>query len=131
MAYYGDTVGVVKMLYTLNSIYSHLEESIRINPSYAYGGAYRTLGKIYELLPGVFGGSNSKARAFYEKAIECAPDEPINYYFLACLTLSAYRDKSAAMQIARKGLSFGTPEYFRFESFQARMLLMQFLESNS
>jgi tetratricopeptide (TPR) repeat protein len=131
MALYGDTVGVIKMFFTLNSIYSHLEESIRINPSYAYGGAYRTLGKIHETLPGVFGGNNSKAKAYYEKAIESAPDEPINYYFLACLTLSVYKDKSAAVQIARKGLSFGTPEYFRYESFEARTLLKVFIASNS
>jgi tetratricopeptide (TPR) repeat protein len=131
MAHYGDSVGVVKMLFTLNSIYSHLEESIRINPSYAYGGAYRALGKIKETLPGVLGGSNSKAKAFYEKAIENAPDEPINYYFLAQLILTVYKDKPLALQIARKGLSFGTPEYFRYESFQGITLLRGFLVSNS
>jgi hypothetical protein len=131
MAHYGDLVGVIKMLFTLNNILSHLEESIQINSSYAYGGAYRALGKISESLPRVFGGSNAKAKGFYENAIAIAPDEPINYYFLAELMLLAYKDRTAAVQIAQKGLSFGIPEYYRYESFEGITLLRRFLASNN
>src|SRR5205814_2104311 len=79
MALYGQSVGVFKMLFSLNSIRKHLEASIAADPKYAFGGAQRLLGKIYESIPGILGGSNRKARDYYQEAVGVAPDEPLNY----------------------------------------------------
>ena len=119
MALYGQTAGIFKMLFTLNTVRSHLQKSLEIDPNYAYGGAFRILGKIDESLPGILGGNKSLARVNYEKAIASAPGEPLNYYFLAKLVLDEYKDKALALEIAYKGLSISSIETYRVESLDA------------
>jgi tetratricopeptide (TPR) repeat protein len=128
MALYGQTVGVFKMIFTLGSVMQHLEEGIAIDPSYAFGGGQRVLGKIYESLPSILGGSRDKARSYYEKAIENGPDEPLNYLFLSKLLAKNFRDKKAAIAVAEKGLSLKCPEAYRTESIQAYGQLREFYD---
>lgn len=128
MALYGQTVGVIKMLFTLNTVREHLRMSSEINPKYAYGGAYRILGKIDETLPPLLGGNKDMARQYYEKAIENAPDEPTNYFFLAKLLFNEYNNKNTALEFANKGLSIRNLEPFRFESFESQGELKKFLK---
>ena len=73
MALYGDTVGVFKMLFSLQEIEEHLKQTLKLKPAYVNGGAYRLLGLIEQKLPGILGGSNSRARDYFEKAISIAP----------------------------------------------------------
>src|SRR5205807_8794803 len=62
MAPYGEAAGVFKMIFTLGSVNDHLKQAAEADPAYAYGGAYRVLGRIQEKLPGILGGSNSRAK---------------------------------------------------------------------
>lgn len=128
MALYGQTVGVVKMLFTLGDIREHLRESARIDSGYAYGGAYRLLGTIEEKLPGILGGSNDRAREYYEKAVEKSPDEPLNRLFLARLLADEFSDKAAAAKVAQAGLSETPLPAERVESIEARKELQQELK---
>ena len=57
---------------------------------------------IEQAVPGVFGGSNSRARGYFEKAIETSPDEPLNYLALAKLLEEELDEHQEAMEIARK-----------------------------
>lgn len=82
IALYGQENGVLSSLAKLPEVQRRLESTIQLDPSYASGGAFRILGKIYETLPGLFGGSNEKAKELYEKALRIAPQEPLNYLFL-------------------------------------------------
>ncbi|MFH1369351.1 MAG: TRAP transporter TatT component family protein [Elusimicrobiota bacterium] len=116
MALYGQTAGVIKMLFTLGTVRGLLEKSSRIDPAYAYGGAFRILGKIDQELPGILGGSNERAKEYYEKAINVAPDEPMNYLFISELFQKAFADKKSALEAAEKGLSLPLPDITRHES---------------
>jgi tetratricopeptide (TPR) repeat protein len=122
MALYGQTVGVVKMLFSLKQIRELLKESKALDPSYAHAGAQRLLGLIYQKVPGILGGSNSRAKDYFEEAISTAPDEPLNYLFLARLYREDLGDKPAALQAIQKGLdtqkiAVATPD--RLESIEA------------
>lgn len=118
-ALYGNSVGIIKMLFSLNSIQDHLKRSIAADPKYAYGGAYRTLGLINQKVPGIFGGSNKRARENFEKAIEVAPDEALNYLFMVRLLIDEYEDPKTAMEYAQKAVKIPTPTPDRLECIDA------------
>lgn len=116
MALYGQTAGVFKMLFTLGTVRGYLQKSLKHDPVYAYGGAYRILGKIEQELPGILGGSNEQARQYYLKAIKAVPDEPLNYLFLSELQYRVFNDKQGALETIEKALSFPVPDISRHES---------------
>jgi hypothetical protein len=68
MALYGQRVGVFKMLFSLSQIQDLLKQSVALDPTYAYSGAQRLLGLIYQKIPGIIGGDNSKAQIYFEHA---------------------------------------------------------------
>jgi len=134
MALYGQTVGVFKMLFSLKQIRELLKESMALDPTYAHSGAQRLLGLIYEKVPGILGGSNSRAKNYFEEAISASPDEPLNYLFLARLYHDELHDNPAALEAIRKGLdtqkiTIATPD--RLESVEALADLKKMLSDLS
>lgn len=125
MALYGDAVGAVKMLSSVSKIEEHLNESIKLDPKYANAGAYRLLGIIKQKLPGILGGSNKKAREYFEKAIETCKDEPLNYLMLATLYRENLGEPQKALETAKEGLKLDPPSVDRLESLEAYNELKQ------
>tara|TARA_Y100000590_G_scaffold470551_1_gene666252 strand:- start:536 stop:1294 length:759 start_codon:yes stop_codon:yes gene_type:complete len=93
--------------------------SIKINPKVGYAGAYRLLSLIEHKTPGVFGGSDQLAKDYLEKAIQLAPDEPLNYLFLGRLYLNGYDDKTHARLVLKKGSQIKIKDKSRIESVEA------------
>jgi hypothetical protein len=125
MALYGQTVGVFKMFFSLGDIRDHLKESVRIDPTYANAGAYRLLGLIEQKLPGILGGSDDRARDYFEKAISTSPGEPLNYLFLSNLYKDAFDDQAKALSAAKRGLGVPPPSADRIESLEALVTLRE------
>jgi tetratricopeptide (TPR) repeat protein len=123
MALYGESVGAFKMLFSLADIRDHLQQSLQADPSYAFGGAYRLLGLIEHKLPGILGGSNDEAKRYFEKAIQAAPEEPMNHLFLAELYLDKFNDSKQALVEAKKGVRISVPDAHRLESLEAQTKL--------
>lgn len=126
MALYGESAGIIKMLFTLNTICMHLNLSIHADPSYAYGGAQRVLGKINESLPSLLGGSNELAEKYYNDAIKFSPNEPLNYLFMAKLILKTKKPKANLIEVLRKGLAINNIEEYRTESLKAYKELQRY-----
>lgn len=119
-ALYGQTVGVFKMAFSLNEIRDHLKRVTELDPAYAWGGAYRLLGLIEQKLPGILGGSNDRARTYFEKAIAVAPDEPLNFVFLAKLESDAFSDSQGALKTLSRASALSALDYSdRLESREA------------
>jgi tetratricopeptide (TPR) repeat protein len=127
MALYGQSVGVFKMLFSLDSIEKHLKASIAEDPSYAGAGAYRLLGLIDQKLPGILGGSNKRAREYFEKAIAAFPYETLNYLFLARLLKNQLDDSEGAMKQVRLGVAVPADKLPQPESFEAQADLRNML----
>jgi tetratricopeptide (TPR) repeat protein len=104
MALYGQSVGVLKMLFTVGAVRRNLERSVALDPTYAFGGGHRVLGAIDRKLPGLLGGSKKRARAHFEVAIAASPDEPLNYLFLAQLLAEDLKDRAGAIAILQRAL---------------------------
>lgn len=80
---YGEVKGVLKALFLLSPTKKEMQKAIAINDAYEGAGAYVVLGRVYEKVPGIFGGSNNKARMQYEKARKVCPTNSLNLLFMA------------------------------------------------
>ena len=122
MALYGESVGVVKMIFTLRPIRRHLRKSLELDPSFAEGAAARTLATIDQVVPFFLGGSKKRALQYYEQALGIDPEEPLNYLFYARF-LEKRREYRSALSLVERGLALPRPGPERVESAHAWDLL--------
>jgi hypothetical protein len=125
MALYGQEVGILKMLFSLKDIQSHLKATVALEPGYMFSGGYRVLGLIDQKLPGILGGSNERARQELERAVSGSPDEPLNYLFLARFYHDELHDDALALGAARKGVAVSGLGPERLESREAQAELKE------
>lgn len=119
-ALYGQTSGIFRTIATLGVVRENLERAAEIDATYAYGGPDRILGLINEKVPGILGGSNRDAEAHFEKAIAAAPQNPLNYLFLAKFFRETLEDDGkyrATMERAKQKVVAPAPD--DVESFEA------------
>jgi len=76
----------------------------------------------------MFGGGKKRARKAIEKAIEVAPEEPLNYELLAYLLLEKYDDKKRALEVAHRGLQVPHPGPDYVESLDALEELQELVD---
>lgn len=129
MALLGETVGPMKMLFSLREVREHLLASAKLDPAYAYGGAYRVLGLIDQKLPALLGGSKEGARKYFKLAIESSVSEPLNYLFLGRLLKDEFHETQEAINVVEKGRQFPEPPAERVESKEAHSELKELYES--
>ena len=115
MALYAESVGVVKMIFTLRPIRRHLRRSLELDPAFAEGAAARTLGTIDQAVPFFLGGSSRRAQEYYQQALDIDPTEPLNYLFYAYFRESR-QELRAALDLAKRGLDQPRPGLERLES---------------
>src|SRR5205807_2278562 len=60
-----------------------MQEVIRLDEHFSDGGAWRVLGVVDYKVPGLMGGSKSRAKEELEKALSYGPSNPFNHYFMA------------------------------------------------
>lgn len=116
MALYGQAVGILRMLFTLGKVKSHLRESIALDPYFFDAAALRVLGYIEQELPPILGGSDKRAQRYLEEAIERDPDEPLNYLFYARFLYDERKRPADALRVAERGLQVPEPGYDHLES---------------
>lgn len=94
-----------------------LKKAIAIDPSYQNYGSSRILGRYYQELPGLMGGSNSKAEKYLTTATEKAPQYRNNWVFLGQYYIST-KDYQKAVDACQKAVdaapSDGKYEEMRF-----------------
>jgi tetratricopeptide (TPR) repeat protein len=64
-------------------IKASLEKALAIDPSYLNGSPDRALGRWYARVPGLFGGSDSKAVEHLQQSLKYAPQSIASLFFLA------------------------------------------------
>ncbi|MDE0885193.1 MAG: hypothetical protein OSB70_06635 [Myxococcota bacterium] len=115
MALYAESVGLVKMLFSLGGMRKHLRLSLELDPTFAEGAAARSLATIDQVVPFFLGGSKKRARENYQLALEIDPAEPLNYLYYARF-LEKRRELKAALALTRRGLAQPQPGPERVES---------------
>jgi tetratricopeptide (TPR) repeat protein len=80
-----------------------LRKAIAIDPTYQYYGSSRILGRYYQELPGLMGGSNKKALTLLTTATDKAPQFRNNWLFLGKYYLSV-SDYQKALDSCNKAI---------------------------
>ena len=78
-----ESFGMRQGLKYRGDIKRELETVLKIDPAFQQGSADRALGRWYDKVPGLFGGSNSKAEEHLRKALTYNPQSTATMYFLA------------------------------------------------
>jgi tetratricopeptide (TPR) repeat protein len=76
-----------------------LETVLRIDPGFQSGSADRALGRWYDRVPGLFGGSSSKAEQHLRASLKFDPHSTVSHYFLAELLLEDGKRKEARAEL--------------------------------
>jgi tetratricopeptide (TPR) repeat protein len=80
-----------------------LETVLMLDPDFQQGSADRALGRWYQKVPGLFGGSNDKSVEHLQRSLTYDPASTASHFFLAETYLDMNR-KSQARQEAQKVL---------------------------
>jgi tetratricopeptide (TPR) repeat protein len=93
-----------------NSALRHLDQADKLSPKIDDGGPARLRGRVLAKMPGIVGGSTTKAIASYQRSLEMAPDCITTHLWLA----EAYIDADKP-HLARKELQWVTSAKTRAE----------------
>ncbi len=86
---YGLAKGIMSAASNAGKGMDALRKANQINPSYQNYGSSRILGRYYQELPGIMGGSNKKALSYLTSATEKAADYRNNWLYLGQFYLSS------------------------------------------
>ena len=78
-----ESFGLRQGLKYRSEIKKELETVLKIDPAFLQGSADRALGRWYDKVPGLFGGSSDKAEEHLRKALTYNPNSTATLYFLA------------------------------------------------
>ena len=78
-----ESYGLRQGLKYRGPIKDELEATLRLDPAFLEGSADRALGRWYNEVPRLFGGSNKESEAHLRKALTYNPQSTITLYFLA------------------------------------------------
>jgi tetratricopeptide (TPR) repeat protein len=78
-----ESFGLRQGLKYRGEIRKELETVLQIDPAFQQGSADRALGRWYNKVPGLFGGSNKESEAHLRKALTFNPQSTATLYFLA------------------------------------------------
>src|SRR5207237_10659626 len=121
-----ESVGMRQGLKYRGEIKDELETVLTIDPAFQQGSADRALGRWYNKVPGLFGGSNRKSEEHLRKALTYNPNSTATLYFLA-ETLVAMNRRDEARATLQKLLDVPVdpqwaPEDREFKSKAERLL---------
>jgi hypothetical protein len=78
-----ESFGLRQGLKYRGPIKEELETALRLDPAFQQGSADRALGRWYNEVPRLFGGSNKESEAHLRKSLTFNPNSTITLYFLA------------------------------------------------
>jgi tetratricopeptide (TPR) repeat protein len=80
---YGQARGILQSLHMIDPMKAELKWVLEHDESFEDAGAHRVMGRLYFKLPGIKGGDIEKAKEHLNRAITLAPQNLLNYLYLA------------------------------------------------
>jgi hypothetical protein len=96
-----ESFGLRQGLKYRSEIKSELETVLKIDPGFQEGSADRALGRWYNKVPGMFGGSNAKSEEHLRKSLTYNPTSTATLYFLAETLKSEGKNAEARATLQR------------------------------
>ena len=88
-----------------------LETVLRIDPAFEQGSADRALGRWYQKVPRLFGGSKDKAEAHLRRSLTYNPNSSSSHFFLAELFLERGHRDEARTELEQVLVASSGPEW--------------------
>ena len=101
---YGLAKGIIAAASSAGDGMDALKAAKKLDPSYQWYGSSRILGRYYQELPGIFGGSDKKALALYEEATKKGANSSVNWLYLGRYYLKDGK-VNKGLEMCTKGLS--------------------------
>jgi tetratricopeptide (TPR) repeat protein len=96
-----ESFGMRQGLKYRGSIKDALLTVLKLDPAFQKGSADRALGRWYFKVPGMFGGSDSKAEEHLRKSLTYGPNSTASHFFLAETLLDAGRKDEARIELQK------------------------------
>jgi tetratricopeptide (TPR) repeat protein len=96
-----ENAGLATGLKYRKPVKTELETVLRLDPSYMEGSADRVLGRWYDKVPGLFGGSKKEAEAHLRASLKYDPTSTVSHFFLAELLLDQGRRSEARAELQK------------------------------
>ena len=96
-----ESFGLRNGLRYRGAIKDALEMVLEIDPAYLQGSADRALGRWYDRVPRLFGGSDSRAVEHLQRSLTYNPDSTISHFFLAETLLDMGREDEAKAELQK------------------------------
>ena len=74
---------------------------LKLDPAFQEGSADRALGRWYARVPGLFGGSTSKAEEHLRQSLKYGPNSTASHFFLAELLFDDHRPDEARAEVKK------------------------------
>jgi hypothetical protein len=98
-----ESFGLRQGLKYRGDIKRELEAVLRIDPAFQQGSADRALGRWYDKVPGLFGGSDEKSEEHLRASLAYNPNSTASLYFLG-ETLISRGKKADARAVLQKAI---------------------------
>jgi tetratricopeptide (TPR) repeat protein len=106
-----ESYGMRQGLRYRGAIKEALERVLRIDPSFQKGSAYAALGRWYHMVPGLFGGSETKSEEYLRKALTFNPDGILVHLFLAETLFERDKDAEAIAELEKTVAAKRDPDF--------------------
>jgi cytochrome c-type biogenesis protein CcmH/NrfG len=111
MGSHATSAGIFAALRYRGAIREAFETSIALNPTFNRGTAFCLLGKYYEAVPTLFGGSKKKSEAMLRRCLASDPESIPGHYYLAETLLAVNRPAEARAELLAVAAASIDPDY--------------------
>jgi tetratricopeptide (TPR) repeat protein len=111
MGSYATAGGILAGLRYLTAIREAFETSVRLDPAFNKGMGYCLLGKYYQAVPGLLGGSKKKSEAMLRRCLAIDPASIPGHFYLAETLLALNRRAEARAALAAAIAAPLDPDY--------------------
>jgi tetratricopeptide (TPR) repeat protein len=88
-----------------------LEQVLKIDPAFQKGSAYAALGRWYHMVPGLFGGSETKSEEYLRKALTYDSDGILAHFYLAETLFERDKDAEAIEELKKVAAAVRNPDF--------------------
>ena len=106
-----ESFGIRAGLKYRKPVKDELETVLRLDPAFMEGSADRALGRWYFEVPGLFGGSNTKAEAHLRASLKYDAQSTVSHFFLAEVLVNEGRKDEARAELQKVLGAAGDPEW--------------------
>jgi hypothetical protein len=106
-----ESYGLKQGLKYRGAIKDELERVLQIEPAFQQGSGYSALGRWYHMVPGLFGGSETKSEEYLRKALTYGPDSILTHFYLAETLFERHKDADAMEELKKTVAATRNPDF--------------------